>query len=204
MNNRSALGIFFRIPEYGKVKTRLAKEIGKHAALNEYKLMLCSTVYGFFKLNNIDFYGFYEGTIPKPDFLKILTCLPQKGSNLGDRMLNAFEWLFRKGYKKTVITGSDIPDLPLDFLREAFKQLDFSDLTIGPSEDGGYYLIGMKKPVNTIFENITWGSDSVLDETVSIADREGIRYSLLPRWYDIDDFAALKRWKKSLKYAKQI
>ena len=75
------------------------------------------------------------------------------------------------------------------------EKLDSYDLVIGPSEDGGYYLIGMNKPFDTIFKDINWGHENVLKDTVSKAKAAGISYLLLPEWYDIDDLNSFNRWK---------
>ncbi len=123
----------------------------------------------------------------------------QKGNNLGERMYNAVQWLFDNGYQKVSLIGTDSPDLPLAFIKDAFQKLDSYKLVIGPSEDGGYYLIGMKNPFDMLFKNIEWGSDKVLKDTVSKAHSAGISYFLLPEWYDIDDLRSLSRWRLEIK-----
>ncbi len=191
-----ALGILFRIPQFGKVKSRLAKEIGEEATLKAYESMVKATIDNATKLRGIDIYGFYEGEVTSLNFLPPIT-LPlilQKGSNLGERMYNAFQWLFDNGYQKVSLIGSDSPDIPISFIEMAFQKLNFYELVIGPSEDGGYYLIGMKKPHKEIFKNILWGRDTVLRDTIFNAINAGICYFLLPEWYDIDDLNTLSRW----------
>ncbi len=224
MVNKSALGIFFRIPIYGKVKKRLAAEIGEEAALNAYTSMLNVTIDNVSRLQDTDIFGFYEGEIlflnhPLPsdnppipplekggeggfdkggnfELLKKLPLIPQKGENLGGRMFNAMKCLFEKGYERVLLIGVDSPDLPLSFIIDAFKKLEFYDLVIGPSEDGGYYLIGITKPIKNLFTNIHWGSSNVLNETISRAEDSRISYFLLPGWYDIDNLNNLLRWKR--------
>jgi|SRR4030043_3074 rSAM/selenodomain-associated transferase 1 len=209
MPTKSALGIFFRIPTHGKVKKRLANEIGEDAALTAYESMLEATIENVSRLKGIDLYGFYEGGIipPNPpllkggrgDYINKMPLILQKGFNLGERMYKAIQWLFDNGYQKVSLIGTDSPDLPLAFIKDAFQKLDSYKLVIGPSEDGGYYLIGMKNPFDMLFKNIEWGSDKVLKYTVSKAHSAGISYFLLPEWYDIDDLRSLSRWKLEIK-----
>jgi hypothetical protein len=196
MSKKSALGIFFRIPLYGKVKKRLAAEIGKDAALKAYRSMLYATIENAFRIQGIDIYGFYEGEVTAViDFQKKIPLILQKGNNLGEKMCNAVKLLFNKGCEKVSLIGVDSPDLPFAFITDAFEKLDSHDLVIGPSEDGGYYLIGMNKPFDTIFKDINWGYENVLKDTVSKAKASGISYFLLPEWYDIDDLNSFNRWK---------
>lgn len=263
----SALGIIFRLPEFGKVKKRLAAQIGDSEALNAYASMLHITIERTSTLKDIDIYGFYrsesEATQPKVgaslsqrgcspfetpkrnyfffnrEFegakapskltknailpfiadqrsghfgifrnqeikLNNLTTLPQQGENLGEIMLNAFDQLFAIGYNRVLLIGADSPDLPLHYITEAISKLDLYDLIIGPTEDGGFYLIGSRKPLsNQIFQDIGWGSRTVLKDTLNNAQKLKINYFLLNTWYDIDDKEGLDRWKdkftKSLK-----
>lgn len=194
--NKSVLGIMFRIPQYGKVKKRLAAQIGTEDALSVYAAMLYETVKNVSQLKSVDLYGFYEGAISKTEsVLESIQTMPQQGKDLGERMLNAVQWLFEKGYNKVVLIGADSPDLPVEYIKDAFLKLNSCELAIGPAEDGGYYLIGMNRPLDIIFKDIKWDSNSVLKDTISIANNEGIRYFLLPHWYDIDDIESLRQWK---------
>ena len=193
----NSLGIIFRTPEYGKVKQRLASETGHEIALSLYKEMLFTTIENVLSLNNVDIYGFYDGRFPEDIAFryKRLVLIPQEGRDLGEKMYNAIVLLHTKGYGRIALIGADSPDLPPDYISEAFSGLDSSDVVIGPSEDGGYYLIGMKKPVDFIFKEITWGSSEVFMRTIHILKRQGIPYFLLPKWYDIDNIESLKRYQ---------
>lgn len=193
--SESALGIFFRIPELGKVKRRLAKQIGDEEALKVYQAMLIETMKNVQKLEGINLYGFYAGSLePSLEFPSTISYIPQKGIDLGERMLNALAYLFEKGYKKVVLIGSDSPDLPIDYIKQAFQMFNKYALVIGPSKDGGYYLIGMNKPLNEIFKDIVWGSKHVFQDTLLKAKEANINFFLLPEWYDIDDLESLIRW----------
>jgi len=195
----TGLGILFRTPEYGKVKTRLASVIGHEKTLLIYKEILNSSIRKLLKFSSIaDLYGFYDGKEPV-DYINEgeIKLLPQDGKGLGERIFNAANLLFKKGYKRVILIGSDSPDLPHVYIKEAIERLNIFRLVIGPSEDGGYYLIGMTEPLEFLFKDIPWGTGSVLKKTLDLAIREGIEYSLLPEWYDVDDIEGLRRWKGS-------
>jgi glycosyltransferase A (GT-A) superfamily protein (DUF2064 family) len=110
-------------------------------------------------------------------------------------MASAFATAFARGHERVVIIGTDSPDLPLAFIREAFTRLDDgeADAVFGPSEDGGYYLLALKRLHHELFRDIQWSSNGVLQESLAKARAAGISYSLLPRWYDVDTAADLAR-----------
>ncbi len=199
--NKSATGIMFRIPEYGRVKKRLAIHTGDELALHYYKAMLQETIIKLSRLTKMDIYGFYYGDgKPANNIFKDLKLFPQSGRDLGERMFNAIKTLFDIGYEKSALIGADSPDLPEDFIIHAFEKLNHHDLVIGPSMDGGYYLIAMKRPFEIIFKGIKWGTENVFNKTISIAQNNGIRYYLLHEWYDIDDIEGLKMWLNNNPY----
>jgi hypothetical protein len=192
---KNALIIFTRNPELGKCKTRLAKTLGDQAALNIYKYLLQHTV-NVSKKVNATRYVFYSETIPQNDiwdctyFNKML----QKGNNLGERMQNAFEYLFHSGYKNVLIIGSDLLDLNETIVEQGFEKLEANDIVIGPAEDGGYYLLGMKRRHENIFKNKDWGTQNVRIETLK--DLEDCSVSLLQELNDIDTFEDMKHYKQ--------
>lgn len=196
MSKSNSLGIIFRTPEYGKVKKRLASEIGHELTLTVYREMLHTTIERVCLLKNVDIYGFYDGVFPDEIALnyKDMVLLPQKGKDLGDRLYNAASYLHNKCYSKIVLIGADSPDLPIEYISEAFSRLDSFDIVIGPSEDGGYYLIATKEPLKAIFSDIPWESGDVLEKTLSVIERKGTFYFLLPEWCDIDNLETLNRW----------
>lgn len=199
MPKKLAIGIMFRLPEFGMVKKRLAAQIGKNEALNVYASMLYVTINRISTLKDIDIYGFYNSLNRQSVNLNNIKTLPQQGENLGEKMLNAFEYLFKNGYDKVLLIGADSPDLPVDYITEAFSMLDSFDMVIGPTEDGGFYLIGSNKPLpKTMFDSIQWGSSKVLMDTVRNAKNLSINYFLLNSWYDIDDQDSLNRWKSKI------
>ena len=138
------------------------------------------------------------------DYTNLTTCVDlqnhfiQEGDNLGDRMCHAFNHLHAQSYEKTVLIGSDIPDLAAGLIGEAFSDLDSNDAVIGPTVDGGYYLIGMHRCLPSIFTDITWSTDQVLRQTLDRADTTGIRLKQLHRLEDIDTFEDLKAFHHRL------
>ena len=183
--------IFTRNPELGKVKTRLAKAIGDEAALEIYKFLLKHTQ-KVTQHEPFDKAVYYSVEIRDNDLWdeNIYQKFTQKGNELGERMQNAFEQAFKNHYQKVVIIGSDLYDLKASHIHAAFKQLDANDVVIGPAEDGGYYLLGLKKTCPKIFKHKTWGTSSVLQDTLQ--DLENVSVHLLETLNDIDVFEDIK------------
>lgn len=197
MSNDSALGIMFRIPEHGKVKKRLAAQIGHDEALKAYSSMLYETITNVSRLKGVDIYGFYEGKVSQQtNVLEIFDVLAQHGKDIGEKMLNAVNQLLKMGYNKVILIGSDSPDVPLKIIYEAFDKLDHHDIVVGPSEDGGYYLIGMKRLLPAVFKDISWGTSDVMSSTLENIKKAKLSVSLLSQWYDIDNLTSLNRWKQ--------
>ena len=186
--------VFVRNPQLGKVKTRLAHSIGSQKALNVYKWLLEHT-YNVLCNCNCDCAVFYSEQIDnnglwnEKGFKKFI----QKGNTLGEKMNNAFEKGFEIGYQKIIILGSDLPDLNCDLIQNAFTKLTLNDYVIGPSEDGGYYLLGMKKLNSALFKNKKWSTNSVFNDTLN--DIENSEIGMLPLLNDIDTFEDLKKSK---------
>tara|TARA_B100000809_G_scaffold266030_2_gene326972 strand:- start:754 stop:1392 length:639 start_codon:yes stop_codon:yes gene_type:complete len=190
---KTALIIFTRNPELGKCKTRLAKTLGDQSALNIYKHLLQHTANVTEKVE-ADRYVFYSEDIHTDDiwsaahFSKKL----QKGNDLGERMHNAFDELLDYGYKKVIIVGSDLLDLDKQIIEDAILELDATDVVIGPAEDGGYYLLGMKQLHPAIFKNKAWGTETVRKDTM--LDLKSKDVSLLKPLNDIDTFDDMKHY----------
>ncbi|PJC07249.1 MAG: glycosyltransferase [Flavobacteriaceae bacterium CG_4_9_14_0_8_um_filter_34_30] len=189
--SKKALIIFTRNPELGKCKTRLAKIIGDANALNIYKILLMHTVKITKKLK-ADKFVFYSDTICKEDIwnCEVFRKKVQHGEDLGQRMANAFQEIFKLGYKEIIIIGSDILDLYEEDLQEAFKALETFEYVLGPSEDGGYYLLGMNHFNENLFKNKTWGTDTVLRDT--LIDLKNEHLQLLEERNDIDVYDDIK------------
>ncbi len=183
--SKNLLLIFTRNPELGKAKTRLAKSVGDETALEIYKFLLGKTKEVTQNLT-CDKAVYYSVKVRDNDIWDANTYQKhqQKGEDLGARMQNAFQNSFDTGYEKTLIIGSDLYDLTPNHINEALKKLDDNDVVIGPAEDGGYYLLGMKKLQPHIFENKTWGTSSVRKDTLE--DLKKVNVHLLEELNDVD------------------
>lgn len=183
---KNLLLIFTRNPELGKVKKRLAASIGENAALEVYNFLLKKTAQITRDLPVIK-RVFYSEYIQKEDFWDefYFDKKRQTGDELGERMENAFHQGFTDGFEKIVIIGSDLFELEKKDLEMAFLALDTSDFVIGPAQDGGYWLLGMKKLNSAIFRNKTWSSDYVLQDTLENLKNESV--TLLETRNDVDE-----------------
>lgn len=186
--------IFIKNPIEGKVKTRLGKDIGHLRAVEIYKRLLehTRTVALDTQSRRWLWYGDYvnnEDSWAEKDFDKKL----QKGDSLGDRMNHAFEEAFDQGFERVVIIGSDCPEITEKTLSSAFEALDEYDVAIGPANDGGYYLLGMRKKVN-LFNNKSWSEESVFEDTISDIQSQKLSYKILEELTDLDTIEDLKKF----------
>jgi len=184
--------IFAKNPELGKVKTRLAATIGDAKALEVYKELLSYTC-DISSKTNTEKVVFYSNKIEQGDLWDDagFEQAVQQGEDLGERMANAIENKFNDN--KVVIIGTDCKELTADIIDQAFKTLDFVDVVIGPAQDGGYYLIGMKSLELNLFENIHWSTSQVLDETIGKINTRKLSFLLLKTLSDIDTEEDLKK-----------
>jgi rSAM/selenodomain-associated transferase 1 len=194
---RQCLIIFVKSPEAEGVKSRLGATIGRQKTRQLYRCFVEDLLDALDKGN----YGLKIFFYP-PDRLQDLSgwlgCYrsyePQTGDDLGQRMKNAFEKCFADGFEAVILIGSDSPDLPREIIDEGFAALTSCDAVIGPSLDGGYYLIGFKSEtfLPDLFTGIPWSTDGVLKSTLAIVDQKGFRVSILSPWRDIDTHEDLK------------
>jgi len=193
---KQALLIFTKNPVAGQVKTRLAATLGNAEALSIYKQLLLHTV-SVTEYLPVDKFVFYSNHIQQEDVWngKHYSKELQQGNDLGERMKNAFSSIFQKGYDKAVIIGTDCPGLNAGIIMNTFAYLNLHDIAIGPAEDGGYYLLGMKQLYPGLFKNIKWSTNSVLGETISKCTALQLDYSLLPVLNDIDEEKDLQEFK---------
>ncbi|MDG1148263.1 MAG: TIGR04282 family arsenosugar biosynthesis glycosyltransferase [Crocinitomicaceae bacterium] len=184
--------VFAKNRTLGKVKTRLAKTIGDHAALEVYTHLFNITQQESIKTKHCDLHIYYSDVAEKSSWSNAEVFI-QTGDNIGERMMNAFDDGFSKGYKRIVGIGSDLPDLKSGIMETALKVLETSDTVFGPSEDGGYYLIGMTKSMPFIFLNKPWSTDQLLNITVKELKEKKYSVKKLMTLNDIDDINDLKR-----------
>jgi len=197
MTDIQALAIFCKTPERGFVKTRLAASIGDQKALEIYLDLLKITdqeTKPFSSSRHLFLVSALEDSVEKMRstlqqqglFIdpKINFAI-QQGEDLGQRMFAAFKNLF-KNHRSVVLIGCDLPDLTSALISKAFDALQSNDLVIGPSCDGGYYLIGLKKEMPDLFKEISWSSEKVLKQTLETAERLSLKVQLLEKLRDID------------------
>ena len=196
MNN--ALILFLKYPERSKVKTRIAASLGDDFAFGLYTAFIKDLLVmaGFVGVDKILAIDGPSVPIASLDFGTGYSVIRQNGKDIGDRMLNAFEYVFNSGYKKAVLIGSDLPGLPAALIENAFAALDTTDAAIGRSTDGGYYLIGFRKETCSpdYFKGITWSTSSVFQRTIEKISRSKQSVYMLPEWIDIDDHNDLKQF----------
>ncbi len=187
---KSAILIFVRPPEPGKVKTRLAAVIGAEKALQVYIFLLKHTA-GLVSSLGIQLFVFYAGDVVAHDMFTgpQVTKLQQGEGDLGERMDAAFTEVFSRGFGQAVIIGSDCYELTSDIILEGLSLLQQTDLVIGPARDGGYYLLGMNQPLKSVFDAIAWSSQTVFRDTMARAAREDCSVSLLQVLTDVDQAA---------------
>lgn len=183
---KRALLIFIKNPVAGRVKTRLASEVGDEMALAMYRRLLDHTreVATRVEADRLLFYSdFMEPEDPWTEefFRKHI----QAGDDLGQRMENAFRIALRR-HRKAVIIGSDCPGITEELIEKAFTALDRNDLVIGPAQDGGYYLLGMKEMHEFFFREMEWSTAQVLPTTLDRAEANNLQIHLLPEQRDVD------------------
>ena len=196
MSDKKCMLLFIKFPEKGTVKSRLAKDMHEDSALSlyrnfvldllktlktgRYQLKLC-----FYPPDALDKVSAWLG--------KGYSYMPQKGKDLGERMKNAFGETFSEGFAKVLLIGSDIPDLTRTIINEAYE-FDNYDAVIGPSLDGGYYLIGFKHDTFSpeIFEGMHWGTERVFMDTMEVFRKKRYRVHILPEKRDIDTLEDLR------------
>ncbi len=188
------VAVMAKWPEPGKVKTRLAKDIGNKRAASIYTDLLNSTIEKCLPESN-DNYSLGIACEPPDKIDNFKSIYPdltfynaQQGNDLGERMYNACNTLFNSSRTNSVIlVGADIPSLGREEIRQALSLLELeSDVVLGPTDDGGYYLIGTKLPRTVLFENIEWSSDAVFADTVNIVTEAKLKLGILPVLFDID------------------
>jgi uncharacterized protein len=201
----NALILFARDPVLGKVKTRLSPFLADESILKLYICFLRDSLDTIWQVENTDR---FVGVAPSNEsgfFTEMLApdiqLFVQEGEQLGDKMRQAIQNRFAEGYKRVVIIGSDSPSLPISYIEKALNS--DKDLFIGPSTDGGYYLIGMREKMIEVFDGVNWGTQTVLRETCERLMQKGVKLELLPVWYDVDSPEDLKFFKTHLNLIEQ-
>lgn len=193
--------VFVKNPIPGQVKTRLIPYLSPEQAASLYQAFLvdwCNALSTISTAHRVIAYTPPEGL----DALRILmgedpVYIPQAGGSLGERLIAAARWACDQGYTRFLFVGSDSPTLPIQYVERALDLLESREVVIGPSVDGGYYLIGFSKhgaslSIPTIFEGIAWSTEVVFRQTLGKIQEINAKLSLLPPWYDVDTPAGLQ------------
>ena len=197
--------VFVKNIKLGKVKTRLAKTIGNQGASEVYNELVQVTEKATENLSvdkRIYFSDAVVETIWKNDYKTV-----QHGVDLGERMKNAFKKGFEDGYEHIVLIGSDLPDITANHINQGLEALKQNQMTFGPAEDGGYYLIGLSKMHNFVFDNKPWSETNLLEETLSELKENGVTFTTLDILNDIDtyeDLIASKFYQSNIELQEKI
>ena len=200
--DRRRLILFTRYPLPGRAKTRLIPALGAEGAAALHRRLVLRTLRTAQKACRAglaDLEVRFDGGTQQSmshwlgDSARFL---PQGAGNLGERMARAFEESFRCGSPATVIIGSDCPGLTPDVITAAFARLTETPVVLGPAKDGGYYLIGLSRPMPDLFRGIPWGTDRVLADSLAVLQRRGCKPALLEPLQDIDRPEDLPAWRR--------
>ena len=192
---KTCLTVFAKQPMPNRVKTRLVPPLSPEQAATLYTAFLTDWCEALTELAGVDIVIAYTPPEAQPDLQALIgddvAYIPQVGDDLGERLVSATQWAAEHGYTKILIVGSDSPTLPISYITEAITLLDTRNIVIGPSVDGGYYLIGftvesLKTIVPLVFSEIAWSTADVLRQTITRIQATEATLGLLPPWYDID------------------
>lgn len=202
MSAGGAIIIMAKQPRAGKTKTRLCPPFTIEGAAVLFEALLRDTIELAAGLEGIQLAiaisppeaRAYFSSISPPGTL----LLPIEGANIGICLEKALEGLLERKFKKVIALNADGPSLPREYLVDAFRLLDSNDVVLGPGEDGGYYLVGLKQMNADIFADIPWSTSAVLEKTLAQAAQSGLRTALTPTWYDVDIPADVDRLIKEI------
>jgi rSAM/selenodomain-associated transferase 1 len=198
-----------KAPVPGRVKTRLLPYLDDYDSAELYgcflKDMVLALEAAYPGLCRVAYTPAGDGELLRKLLPPGCPTLPQRGSDLGEKLYNLFQYLLASGEMDSVLAvNSDSPTLPASLVAEAFSRLEEPgvDGVLGPAEDGGYYLIGLARPHKHLFSDIPWSTPHVLDATLERADEAGLNLALLDSWYDVDDGPSLLRLWEELRGSK--
>lgn len=192
--SKEVLSIFVKNLIPGTVKTRLAKDLGIDVAIEIYKELVRITAEATktLKIDKCVYYSEYIESNDQFDDAKYQKHI-QEGKDLGQRMQNCFYDAFELNFDKIILIGSDTPDITDQIISQGFAELDKHDIIIGPAQDGGFYLIGMKEPHENLLNKRTYGHEQVLNELLNEIENRNLSVFKLPTLIDIDVKDDLKK-----------
>jgi uncharacterized protein len=203
---RRCILVLLKAPRAGLVKTRLARDLGKDRAAAVYRAFLADQLAWVARFHGAAKRLHVTPAGAGPECLRLLPAgrrrrfrvAPQSRGDLGARMRSAFRLAFRDGCGAAVMVGTDAPLLGPAALRRAFAALESRDLVLGPTQDGGYYLVGLKRDAPALFRRMPWSTPEVLRETLARARAAGMSCRLLPRLRDVDTLADLRALRRQI------
>lgn len=200
---KHALICFLKFPEPGHVKTRLAHELGEIPAADLYEAMAERVITEVYPLeNDYDLFLFIDGTHSLDKFKEWVgpnwAFREQSKGDLGDRLEQATQWALISGYERVAVIGSDCVGMDQEFIEKMFADLDSHDYVIGPSTDGGYYLIAMKAMSPWLFKGVEWSTNSVLETTIDKIEMRDLTLKKLDEKVDVDTLEDLLAFKETL------
>lgn len=203
IEHNKALVIMAKRPAAGNTKTRLSPPLSPASAARLYECFLLDTIELVRRVPGVQPAIAYLPSTEGAYFQHLapgFELIDQQGTDLGARLDHVTTSYLARDFRQVVVMDSDSPTLPLGYLERAFAILEgTSDLILGPCDDGGYYLIGMKAPMPRLLHEVRMSTSQVTAHTLALAEAEGLHTSLLPAWYDVDDLQTLVRLQGELK-----
>ena len=204
-----ALIVLAKAPIPGQVKTRLIPVLSADQAADLAADLLKETIKLAGQLKGVSCKIAISPSDQLDSVRKLLstelTIIPQPKGDLGERLAQLFEASFSEGAGGVIVLGADHPGLPLSYLEEAATALQGrkEQVVLGPTKDGGYYLVGLTEPAPKLFEEIPWSTSQVFEQTLQRAEKLGLSVKQLPSWFDLDRPEDLKRYQSTRKEFKQ-
>ena len=196
----TALVVMARYPQIGTTKTRLARTIGDDETVRLYRAFLTDLAHKFaghmcdlhwaYTPANIDYMSFMATLAPT--LTEHMHAFPQQGIDFGARLHHAFQYTHDQGYQRTIVIGSDSPQISMKIIMQAQQELDKADVVLGPADDGGYYSIAMRRPYD-VFSGIPMSTSVVAQKTIELAQNQGLKVHTLEHLFDIDELPDLLR-----------
>jgi len=202
-SEKAALVIFAKAPVPGEVKTRLFPYLTPQQAAQLQQAFILDALTRLEPTGHIKRYLACYPSSTVPFFKQLgqdyqIELLDQQGRDLGERMGDAVKLLMNRRCRRVILIGTDIPTLPMAYLEMAFEALHRCSAVLGPSQDGGYYLIGLSRCIPGLFEGIPWSTEKVFDLTLRKIHNLGHKCEILPSWFDVDDIKGLNALKDQL------
>ena len=187
----NVLIVFVKYPEPGKVKTRIARDLGTERAAKIYSHMARSIIEKVWRAETYRTVIYFDPPDRETDIrawlgINNVSYEVQSPGTLGDKMSKAIETVFSEGAEKAVLIGTDVPEITAELIRTAFSMLESTEVVLGPTEDGGYYLIGLQMFEPQLFKNIDWSTDVVFNQSLGLIKEQNLSYRIIDSLKDVD------------------